>query len=85
MSNPGRKDGETSPSAPYQPIPCAEHERLEFAALTRRWLDVKVDGVAQRLLPLDVYTREGAEWLRAETESGEQITLRLDRIAVQDA
>jgi Rho-binding antiterminator len=62
----------------YRPIACAEHERLEFAALTRQWLDVKVDGEACRLLPRDVYTRDGAEWLLAETESGEQLTLRLD-------
>ena len=67
--------------APYEPIPCAQHERLEFAALTKQWLDVKVDGVAQRLLPLDVATRDGAEWLSAQTEGGETLTLRLDRLA----
>ncbi len=67
---------------PYQPIPCVQHERLEFAALTKQWQEVRVDGVAQRLLPLDVYTRDGAEWLRAQTESGEQLTLRLDRLTV---
>ncbi|MFP5410713.1 MAG: transcriptional antiterminator, Rof [Gammaproteobacteria bacterium] len=66
--------------APYEPIPCAQHERLEFAALTQQWLDVKVDGVAQRLLPLDVATRDGAEWLTAQTEDGEALTLRLDRL-----
>ncbi len=64
--------------APYQPIPCAQHERLEFAALTGQWLEVTADGVTQRLLPLDVYTRDGAEWLLAQTEAGEQLTLRLD-------
>jgi Rho-binding antiterminator len=62
----------------YRPIACAQHERLEFAALTKQWLEVTVDGVAQRLLPLDVYTRGGAEWLLAKTESGELLTLRLD-------
>ncbi|MFN3544920.1 MAG: transcriptional antiterminator, Rof [Thiobacillus sp.] len=65
---------------PYTPIPCVEHERLEFAALTRQWLDVKVDGAVQRLLPLDVTTRDGAEWLVAQTEAGERVTLRLDRL-----
>jgi Rho-binding antiterminator len=66
----------------YRPIACADHERLEFAALTRQWLDVNVGDRAgsQRLLPLDVYTRDGAEWLVAETEAGEQLTLRLDRL-----
>lgn len=65
----------------YRAIACSDHERLEFAALTRQWLALKkVDGQPQRLLPLDVYTRDGAEWLLAETESGEQVTLRLDRL-----
>lgn len=64
----------------YQPIPCAQHERLEFAALTRQWLELRVDGNRQRLLPLDVTTRDGAEWLTAQTESGERLTLRLDRL-----
>ena len=63
-------------------IACSDHERLEFAALTHQWLDVKVEtgdhAGRQRLLPLDVYTRDGAEWLLAETEAGERLTLRLD-------
>lgn len=71
----------------YRSIACADHERLEFAALTRQWLDVNVkEGDrpgCQRLLPLDVYTRDGAEWLVAETESGERVTLRLDWLAVR--
>lgn len=66
--------------APYRPIPCAQHERLEFAALTQQWLDLRVGGEAQRLLPLDVYTRDGAEWLKAQTPSGEQRILRLDSL-----
>jgi Rho-binding antiterminator len=68
----------------YRPIACADHERLEFAALTRQWLVLQVtagDQVgSQRLLPRDVYTREGAEWLLAETEAGEQLIVRLDRL-----
>jgi len=64
----------------YQPISCAQHERLEFAVLTKQWLEVAVDGVAQRLLPLDVYTRDGAEWLQAQTGAGDFVTLRLDRL-----
>jgi Rho-binding antiterminator len=66
----------------YRSIACVDHERLEYAALTRQWLDIKVAAGdqpgTQRLLPLDVYTREGAEWLVAETEAGEKLTLRLD-------
>jgi Rho-binding antiterminator len=66
----------------YRSIACSDHERLEFAALKRQWLDVNLTtgdrAGHQRLMPLDVYTRDGAEWLLAETESGEQLTLRLD-------
>jgi Rho-binding antiterminator len=68
----------------YRPIACSDHERLEFAALKRQWLEVNVTSGEragrQRLLPLDVYTREGAEWLLAENESGEELTLRLDSL-----
>lgn len=64
----------------YRPITCADHERLEFAALTKQWLDVAVDGAPRRLLPLDVYTRDGAEWLKARNEAGEVVVLRLDRL-----
>ena len=71
----------------YRAIACADHERLEFAALTRQWLDVEVgsgDHAGRlRLLPLDVYTRDGAEWLLAETEAGERLTLRLDWLRFQ--
>ena len=66
----------------YRAIACSDHERLEFAALKRQWLELSVTtgdrAGRQRLMPLDVYTRDGAEWLLAETPSGEQQTLRLD-------
>jgi Rho-binding antiterminator len=69
-------------SAPaYRPIACADHERLEFAALTRQWLDLTVDGTGVRLMPLDVYARDGAEWLDARDEAGETRTIRLDRVS----
>lgn len=67
---------------PYRPITCASHERLEFAVLKRQWLEIEVRqgeyAGRHRLLPLDVYAREGVEWLEAQTESGERLTLRLD-------
>lgn len=71
-------------SLPYRPIPCIQHERLEYAALTKQWLEAKVDGETRRLLPLDVFTRDGAEWLLAETDDGDQLTLRLDRLLVPE-
>lgn len=68
-------------SAPaYQPIACADHERLEFAALTKQWMVLRVDGTVCRLLPLDVYTRDSAEWLKAQDEAGGTLIIRLDRL-----
>lgn len=70
----------------YRPIACSDHERLEFAALKRQWLDVTVtsgsSGNVQRLLPLDVYTRDGAEWLKAQTQAGDVVTFRLDTLKI---
>lgn len=78
--------------AEYVPIACAAHERLEFAVLRRRrlrltWL--REDGQAEcseLVLPLDVATRAGAEWLSVRRQDGASEEVRLDRIrAVEEA
>ena len=75
----------------YVPIACIDHEKLEFAVLRRqqlaiRFLDPQEKVVRLRLLPTDVVTRQGAEWLHYRDESGAVGVLRLDRIlsAVSD-
>lgn len=69
---------------PYVPIACAMHERLEFAVLRGHALDLSwIDGIRverARVVPLDVYTCHGAEWLRVRFDDGRQLDLRLDRI-----
>lgn len=66
----------------YTPISCVNHERLEFAVLKKQWLEIEVrqgeHAGRQRLLPRDVYARDGVEWLEAQTESGEKLKIRLD-------
>jgi Rho-binding antiterminator len=37
-----------------------------LAALRKQWLEVTAGGIAQRVLPINVFTRDGAEWLLAE-------------------
>ncbi len=70
----------------YIPIPCAAHERLEFAVLRRRHLHLvwdRADGgetCTERVLPVDVETREGAEWLTLQRENGARERVRLDCI-----
>ena len=75
----------------YVPIACIDHEKLEFAVLRRqqlaiRFLDPQEKVVQLRLLPTDVVTRQGAEWLHYRDDSGAVGVLRLDRIlsAVSD-
>lgn len=66
----------------YVPIPCIAHERLEFAVLKRRRLKLVCEGEAGELfgLPLDVYTGDGAEWLKLRDDAGQEHTVRLDHI-----
>lgn len=71
--------------AAYVPIACVEHERLEFAVLRRQRLRldfINEQGMTETrvILPTDVGTREGAEWLNFRTEAGEEKVIRLDRI-----
>ncbi|MBZ0092267.1 MAG: transcriptional antiterminator, Rof [Sulfuricellaceae bacterium] len=69
---------------PYQPIPCAQHERLEFSVLRRIPLRIEYHDhgavIRECALPVDVATREGSEWLTLRRESGELKEIRLDRI-----
>ena len=71
----------------YQPISCVDHERLEYAVLTRRKLDItwRAPHEAERhgrLMPLDVQTKDGAEWLTAGDSQGTPHVIRLDWISV---
>lgn len=75
----GREPAGTS--APYEPISCAVHDRLEALAvkgkkvvLTYRNPLGETDRVRSRIL--DIFTSEGAEYLLLE--NGQRI--RLDRI-----
>ncbi len=69
----------------YVPIPCIAHEKLEFAVLRRQKLRLRLreEGGEERqltVLPTDVTTRDGAEWLTYRTEEGESGVVRLDGI-----
>lgn len=68
----------------YQPIPCAQHEQLEFSVLRRLMLELEYwEGEVVRceiVCPLDVYTLDGAEWLKFKGEEGIGQEIRLDTI-----
>lgn len=67
----------------YQPISCVSHERLEFSVLRRIPLMLEYEGpnlLQERVLPQDVLTRNGAEWLVFQRDDGIRVEIRLDRI-----
>ena len=65
----------------YQPIACILHERLEFSVLRKIPLMLEYSGKCERVLPLDVTTRNGAEWLKFRREDGGEEEIRLDLIS----
>ncbi|MDD5330123.1 MAG: transcriptional antiterminator, Rof [Sulfuricella sp.] len=69
----------------YQPIACILHERLEFSVLRRIPLKLAYRMAdrdrSEQVLPLDVATRNGAEWLKFRREDGSEDEIRLDWIS----
>jgi Rho-binding antiterminator len=67
----------------YQPISCDYHDQLEVAAMhgTPVELEFDLEGVTQkqRGTIADVYTADGAEFVRFLTPAG-RIEVRLDQI-----
>ena len=68
----------------YTPISCAAHSELELAVMHRRrlhlrWHDGNVwrDGI---VVPLDLQTRRGEEFLICRLPTGEDVDIRLDRL-----
>jgi len=69
----------------YIPIACTSYDIFEIAImrherLQTRWIGD--DGIAQEalIMPLDLATRDRAEWLIAQDQQGGLLNLRLDRI-----
>ncbi|HEY2091149.1 MAG TPA: Rho-binding antiterminator [Thermoanaerobaculia bacterium] len=68
----------------YEPVSCDYHDELEAAAMhkSRVELEFDLDGVSQRGLGKidDVYTADGAEWVRFVSDDGGPVEIRLDHI-----
>jgi Rho-binding antiterminator len=67
----------------YEPISCDYHDELEAAAMHKSQveLEFELEGVPQkeRGTIADVYTANGAEFVKFEAESG-PVEIRLDQI-----
>ncbi len=69
----------------YTPIDCGLHSEYELAIMHQRrlklrWRDDSGVTHTETLLPVDLQTRNGEEFLVAEDRDGERVRLRLDRI-----
>jgi transcriptional antiterminator Rof (Rho-off) len=70
-------------SESYRPISCALHDTLESAIVRRRRLSVRwrdAEGMQHHatVSPLDVFARDGVEYLRFRDVSGGTQDVRLD-------
>ncbi len=70
----------------YRPIDCGLYSRLEVAILHRTpiacvWRDTGGERHEATLVPLDLTTRDRAEYLTAEDPTG-RVEIRLDRLHV---
>ena len=68
---------------PYEPVSCDYHDQLEAAAMHKNEveLEFELEGVTQRERGQveDVYTTDGAEFIRFASDSG-KLEIRLDHI-----
>ncbi len=69
----------------YKSIPCAVYDTYEIAIMHGEqlqlvWKDESNQHNISVLKPLDLQTREGAEFLVARTDEGKTLNLRLDHI-----
>jgi Rho-binding antiterminator len=69
----------------YTPIDCEQYSRYELAIMHRQrlriaWRDRDGDSHLENLLPINLNTRNHAEYLLVRGQSGKVRELRLDRI-----
>ena len=67
----------------YQPVSCDYHDQLEAAAVSGKEIELEFDGQGvrqrERGLIKDVYSENGAEFVRLAADNGE-VTVRLDHV-----
>jgi Rho-binding antiterminator len=69
----------------YTPIPCAIYNRYEVAILNGQslrvvWRSARNIDRLEKLTPVDLRTRSGAEYMIARNHIGQSRVMRLDRI-----
>lgn len=69
----------------YQPVSCDVHSQYELAIMHKNQLQLSwfIKGeiiTEQNIVPLDVQTKNKAEYLIAKSSNGENLCIRLDHI-----
>jgi Rho-binding antiterminator len=68
----------------YQPVSCDYHDELEAAAMHKKEVELEFDleGVIQkeRGKIMDVYTANGAEFVKFQSDDDAPIEIRMDKI-----
>lgn len=69
----------------YTPIDCDQYSEYELAIIRKwklriAWQDTAGLSHIEALMPLDLQTRQGEEFLVATTTHGQRIEIRLDQI-----
>lgn len=72
-------------NTPYKPISCNLHSQYELAIMHKSKLELSWSAEGQTLtatniLPLDLQTKNKAEYLIAQSASNENLCIRLDQI-----
>ena len=69
----------------YQPVSCALHSEYELAIIKKNYLELvyldnKQNQHTIRVLPVDIETSQGAEFLITRSDAGKILRIRLDHI-----
>lgn len=65
----------------YQPIACSVYDLLEAAALHRKALRLRIEGITREYVIRDVFSKGKEEFVVGfEAEMDEESTIRLDKI-----
>jgi transcriptional antiterminator Rof (Rho-off) len=70
---------------PYTPISCAAHSEFELLIMHKNhlklsWSDEQGKSQSSIVLPIDIQTKAGEEYLLVSDEKNNQHSIRLDRI-----
>lgn len=76
---------EIKANAPYQPISCDLHSQYELAIMHKNklclsWINEGELNTEENIIPIDVQTKNKAEFLIAKTSEQNDLSIRLDHI-----